>query len=250
MRHAVLAARRGRLSGGTPADRGRPLSILARVTASIVSVNIGRSRPLDVGRNYPDTSGIGKEPQAGAVGIRPPGPRRGGLGSGLVGDFIGDSRHHGGDEQAVYAVGQEDLDHWSRHLDRELTPGMFGENLTTAGIDVNEALLGERWRVGDGAELVVTGPRIPCRTFQVWLGVRGWVKTYTAAGRPGAYLRVAAAGQVRAGDAITVLRRPDHDVTVAMAFRAMTTERELIPHLATAEPHLSDELRTVLAKAG
>lgn len=220
------------------------------MTASILSVNVGRARPLDTGRNKPETTGIGKEPQDGPVEVRPPGPRSGGLGSGLVGDFIGDSRHHGGDEQAVYAVSREDLDHWSQHLDRTLEPGTFGENLTTVGVDVNEAVLGERWRIGDSVELVVTGPRIPCQTFQAWLGVRGWVKTFTLAARPGVYFRVAAAGQIRAGDPITVLRRPGHGVTVATAFRAMTTARELVPDLAAAGADLSSELRSLVDKAG
>lgn len=226
------------------------LCTLTRVTASIVSVNIGRPRPLSSGRGKPETTGIGKEPQDGPVAVRAPGPRRGGLGSGLVGDFIGDGRHHGGDDQAVYVVGREDLDRWSQRLERTLTPGMFGENLTTDGIDVNEARLGERWRIGDQVELAVCGPRIPCQTFQAWMGVRGWVKSFTLDARPGVYLKVVSPGEVAAGDRLTVVHRPDHDVTVAMAFRAMTTDRDLVPRLAAAGDDLSAELRSLLASTG
>ena len=68
---------------------------------------------------------------------------------------------------------------------------MFGENLTTSGIDVTGARIGERWRVGtDGLLLEVSAPRTPCRTFAAFLNLNHWIKTFTQAGKPGAYLRV------------------------------------------------------------
>jgi MOSC domain-containing protein YiiM len=166
-----------------------------------------------------------------------------GLGSGLVGDFIGDGTHHGGDDQAVYAFQREDLDEWERRLARELPNGFFGENLTTVGLEVNDARLGERWRVGSDVVVQVTSPRIPCSTFRGWVGEKGWARIFTAAGRPGAYLRVITPGSIRAGDAIEVIHQPDHDVTIAMAFRASTTERALLPRLLEAGDDLDPELR-------
>jgi MOSC domain-containing protein YiiM len=168
-----------------------------------------------------------------------------GLGSGLVGDFIGDGKHHGGDEQAVYAFQREDLNEWERRLGRELPNGLFGENLTTSGLEVNAARLGERWRVGHEVVLQVTSPRIPCSTFRGWMGEKGWAKTFTAAGRPGAYLSVITPGTLRAGDSIEVVHRPDHDVTISMAFRATTTERALLPRLLEAGDDLDPGLRRV-----
>ena len=103
--------------------------------------------------------------------LRAPGPKRGGLGSGLVGDFIGEVRHHGGDPQAVYAFAREELDVWERRLDLTLPNGSFGENLTTVGLDVDGSLIGERWAVGDEVVLEVTGPRIPCATFAARMGI-------------------------------------------------------------------------------
>ena len=137
---------------------------------------------------------------------------------------------------AVYAFAREDRDHWAAELGREIPPGLFGENLTTAGIDVNEALLGERWRIGT-VLLEVVSVRIPCSVFKNWLGVSGydesrWVKRFAAAGRPGPYLRVLEPGTLRAGDPIEIEHRPDHDVTVSTMFRALTTERALLPRLA------------------
>ncbi|MBA8793074.1 MOSC domain-containing protein YiiM [Friedmanniella endophytica] len=209
--------------------------------AVVGSVNLGQPEP----NPYKETraTGIAKRPQDGPVEVRAPGPKKGGLGSGLVGDFLGDTKHHGGDDQAVYSFAREDLDRWAERLGRELPNGFFGENLTTEGIDVNAARVGERWRVGDTVELVVTCPRIPCSTFRGWVGERGWLRTFTADARPGAYLRVAVPGTIRAGDPIAVISRPDHDVTISTVFRATTRERELLPGLLAAGDDLDAETR-------
>lgn len=150
---------------------------------------------------------------------------------------------HGGDDQAVYAYAREDLDAWETQLHRTLHNGMFGENLTTSGVDVTYARIGERWRIGsDGLVLEVSAPRIPCRTFAAFLDLRYWIKTFTRAAKPGAYLRVIAPGTVRAGDTITVDYRPEHNVTVGLVFRARTSESELLPQLLAADA-LAAELK-------
>jgi MOSC domain-containing protein YiiM len=219
------------------------------------SVNIGRPRP----NPYKDTSatGIGKQPVDGRVEVRAPGPKHGGLGSGLVGDFIGDTANHGGDDQAVYAFAREDLDDWQERLGRELPNGFFGENLTTAGIDVNEARIGDRWLISgaeddrDQVELELTCPRIPCSTFRGWVGEKGWLKMFTLVARPGAYFRVIRPGRIGAGDSITVSRRREHDVTVSLVYRATTTERDLLPRLLAAGDDLPEDLRElVTARSG
>ena len=204
--------------------------------ARLDSVNIGRPRPN--AHKKTGWTGIGKQPTLEPVKVRAPGPKTSGLGSGLVGDFIGDGKHHGGDSQAVYAFQREDLDEWERRLERELPNGFFGENLTTQGLEINDARIGERWRVGEEVVLQVTAPRIPCATFRGWMGEKGWAKTFTAAGRPGAYLSVIGSGTIRAGDPIEVIHQPDHQVSVGLVFRATTTERDLLPRLLAAESYL------------
>jgi MOSC domain-containing protein YiiM len=211
------------------------------VGAVVRSVNVGRMRPLP-GR--PDElSGIDKHPADEPVQVRDPGTKRDGYGSGLVGDHVHDRRHHGGSDQAVYAVAREELDHWGTVLGRELRDGMFGENLTTSGLDVDAALVGEVWRVGDVVRLQVRGPRIPCETFAGQMGEPRWVKRFTERGRTGAYLKVLTPGPVRAGDPITVESRPRHTVTVPLMFRALTTERTLLPRLDEVGDDLSEEGR-------
>lgn len=119
---------------------------------------------------------------------------------------------------------------------------MFGENFTTAGLDVNGAVIGERWRIGDELELAVTAPRIPCGTFRGWIAERGWLPTFTLAAVPGTYLRVVNPGSVTAGDVITVVNRPEHGVTVAQVFRALTLEPDLLPSILSAD-ELPDEVK-------
>jgi MOSC domain-containing protein YiiM len=210
--------------------------------AVLESVNIGRPRP-NTHKSAVRRTGIDKEPATGPVEVRDPGPKRGGLGSGVVGDFVGDRKHHGGHDQAVYAFQREDLDRWAERLGRELPNGFFGENLTTSGLEVNEARVGERWRVGAEVELVVTSPRTPCATFRGWVGETGWLKLFTADARPGAYLRVVRAGTIQAGDPIEVLHRPDHDVTVSLFFRSLLTEPGLLPRLLAAGDDLPADAR-------
>ncbi|HJX07191.1 MAG TPA: MOSC domain-containing protein [Actinomycetota bacterium] len=190
----------------------------------LLSVNIAHVQPNPYKTAH--VTGIDKRPTPGPIEVRAPGTKDGGAGSGLAGDTIGDHAHHGGDDQAVYAYAREDLDHWERELGRTLTSGFFGENLTMQGIDVNGALIGERWTIGDDVVLEVTSPRAPCATFRGWMGITGWVKTFTDAAMPGAYLRVVAPGTVSAGDEIVVSHLPDHEVTVAAMFRSLTIDTD------------------------
>ncbi len=209
------------------------------MTPVVLSVNVG----IAVASRHTDTgiTGIDKRPSAEPVEIRDPGAGTGR--SGLAGDAIGDPRSHGGTDQAVYAYAREDLDVWQAELGRPLPGGAFGENLTTRGLDVNGALVGERWKVGEQCVLEVTSPRIPCRTFAGWLEDQLWVRRFTERGAPGAYLRVIVPGRVRGGDPITVIHRPLHDVTIAMMLRALTTEKVEETRLVAAGDALPERLR-------
>ena len=127
-------------------------------------------------------------------------------------------------------------------LGRVLPDGAFGENLTVSGVDPNEALIGEQWLIGPGTVLQVTSPRLPCKTFAARMGVQGWARRFTDDGRPGAYLRVLQPGTVRAGDVLTVWRRPDHHVSVRQALFALTIKPELLAGLLCAGDDLPGEM--------
>jgi MOSC domain-containing protein YiiM len=193
-------------------------------SARVVSVNRGRIKDYVEGVKSGQTA-IDKRPADGRVAV--------GL-LGLDGDEQADKENHGGTEQALYVYAREDLDWWTEQLGRELRDGMFGENITTAGIDVSAALIGETWRLGT-AVVQLTSPRIPCNVFKTWLDEPHWVKRFAAGRRPGGYLRVLTEGSVAAGDEIEVLSRPDVAVTVAESMAAFYGDRELMARLLQVE---------------
>lgn len=194
--------------------------------ARVQSVNVGPIADVPWGRVK--RSAIDKRPAAGPIRVHA---------LGLGGDEIGDLKHHGGIDQAVYAYAREDLDDWEVALGRDLTDGQFGENLTTTGLDIQNARLGDRWRIGT-ALLEVSSVRIPCSVFQGFLDEPRWVRRFTEQGVPGAYLRVVEEGDLAVGDQIFVEEHREHDLTVALAFRALTTEPDLLPGFA-AESRVS-----------
>jgi MOSC domain-containing protein YiiM len=197
------------------------------VSGRVVSVNVGRPAPLPTGKRVVP-SAIGKRPVTGTVAVR---------GVNLEGDDQADRSVHGGPDQAVYAYASEDLAFWSDVTGLDIAPGgVFGENLTVAGLDPSRARIGERWRIGT-VELRVTGPRIPCFKLEARIGVRGFQKQFLHAGRPGAYFAIAQEGELQAGDAIEVVHRPDHDVTPALVVETMWLDRS---RLAEVEPARAD----------
>ena len=192
------------------------------------AVCVSGSDLLPLPGRRPNRSGIDKRPVPGRVAVHP---------LGLDGDVQVNRKYHGGEGQAVYAYAQEDADWWSAELDRALPPGRFGENLRTTGLDLTDAVLGERWRVGT-ALFEVTACRIPCANFERFWGVPRLVRRFTARGASGAYPRVLETGDVGAGDDVEVVARPDHGVTVGLLFRATTTQRRRLPEIAPALGHL------------
>ncbi len=140
---------------------------------------------------------------------------------------------HGGEHKAVYAYAWEDTLWWQEELGRELEPGNFGENLTLSGIDVPEAVVGERWRVGS-ALLEVSEPRFPCFKLGLRMGDPRFVKRFAAARRTGTYLRIVEEGDVGAGDAIERLARPDHGVTIGLFAEAYLGDHALAARLLEA----------------
>lgn len=174
-----------------------------------------------VDRLLPDSGIIGvtaidKRPVTGSVRVRP---------LGLRADVQANRKYHGGVDQAVYAYADEDAAYFADLLDREVTPGLFGENLRTSGIDVTGAVTGERWRIGDTLVLEVTVPRTPCGTFARRMGIDKWVKRFADEGRPGAYFRVVKSGSVAAGDPVEVTYRPEHGVTIGEIFGDLSPDR-------------------------
>ena len=158
---------------------------------------------------------IDKRPVAGPVKVTK---------YGLYADVQVDRKNHGGLDKALYAYAQHDAEYWQEILGYPVPPGLFGENLRIAGLDVNQALIDEQWRIGAEVLVEVTMPRTPCATFQRRLDEPQWVKRFSQAGRVGPYLRVLETGSIEAGDVVEVVHRPGHGVRIAEWFAHPTAE--------------------------
>jgi MOSC domain-containing protein YiiM len=204
---------------------------MASTPGKVVSVNVGRAREFEY-NGRPAKSAIWKLPVAGRIAAR---------GVNLEGDDQADRKAHGGPDKAVYAYAIEDARWWEQNLGRALQYGEFGENLTTLGIDVNDALVGERWEIGTSV-FEVSEPRVPCWRLGVRMNDQMFVRRFTEALRPGAYLRIVGEGDLGAGDEIRVIQRPDHDLTIRDVFRIYTRDRDEAGRLL-AVPRVSESWR-------
>lgn len=185
------------------------------MTARVISLNVVFAEVPDEGGTMPFTS-IDKRPVEDSRFV---------TSDGVAGDKRSDMKHHGSPDQAVYAYSSEDYGWWSVELDQKLTAGQFGENLTTAGIDLNNLVIGSVFTVGS-ARLRATKPRIPCATFGRWMQQDQWVKRFTAENRIGAYFEVLDAGEITAGDEFELESTPDHGVTILDYFKVHTGDRD------------------------
>ena len=203
---------------------------------SLVSVNVGGPREIEwLGKR--GTTAIWKAPVEGRVPV---------AGVNLAGDDQADRRFHGGEDKAAYAYAREDYDWWSRELDRPLEPGTFGENLTLEGLDVTAAVVGERWEIGS-ALLEVAQPRTPCWKIGARMDDPDFPVWFAAAGRPGAYLRIVAEGDLGTGDAVEVVHRPGLGLTIGDVARIYHGVRARCAELLKA-PELAEEWRAWVAE--
>ena len=181
----------------------------------LISVNVARPREVEYqGRTV--RSSIWKEPVKGPVAVGE---------TNLAGDGQATAVVHGGIHKAAYAFSYDHYAWWERELQRhDLGYGMFGENLTVSGLDETIVRIGDQWQVGS-TRFAVTGPRIPCSNLAAKFGDNSIPRRFTAAARPGVYLRVLQAGSVAAGDSVERLSAGD-GVTVVELFRAYTRPNE------------------------
>ena len=191
-------------------------------TGRVLAINIA---PQSEAQNWTESgnrTGINKKPVHGLIQFGD---------DHIEGDNVVDRVHHGGYHKAVYAYALEDAVWWEDQIGREISPGQFGENLTTEGIDVTNAIIGEQWRIGD-LLLEVSEPRIPCRVFAGFWDRPQLIKEFTEANRSGAYLRIIEEGMIEAGSKIEVTFRPDHGISIADVFAAKSGSREKIAEIA------------------
>jgi MOSC domain-containing protein YiiM len=171
----------------------------------IISLNVGVPRTVTShGREL--TTGIFKSPVPGPLMLRR---------LNLDGDRQADLENHGGRDKAVYAYPSEHYEFWRCELpEMELPWSMFGENLTTEGLNEENVSIGDYFRIGE-AIVKVTQPRIPCYKLGIRFGRDDIVKRFLASRRSGIYFSVQEEGLVNVGDTIERIHGSDHGITVA-----------------------------------
>lgn len=169
------------------------------------AVNTGTLAPLTAGSRK--RSGIHKHPVGGPVLCDA---------QGLVGDAIGNAKHHGGPDQALYLYSRADYAWWEAQLGHTCAPGLFGENLCIEAW-WEAPRVGDRVQVGD-VVLELTAPRIPCATLAARMNDARFVARFAQAERPGAYARVLHPGVLEAGSTGTVFRADETYPTISALF--------------------------------
>jgi MOSC domain-containing protein YiiM len=203
------------------------------LSGHLLSVQVGRPRVVPRGDGVAGTA-IWKAPVEGRVAVR---------GVNIEGDDQADRTVHGGPDKAIYAYASEDTAWWEETLHATLGAGAFGENLWLEGVEVTEAIIGERWAIGTTL-LEVCQPRFPCFKLGLRFGNPSMVNAFAVSRRPGAYLRIVEEGELGAGDAVEVVHRPGHGITIALVNEAVLHDRDLRPRLREA-PELAEGLSGV-----
>ena len=197
-------------------------------SARVLSVNVGGAREFEY-HGRPARSAIWKSPVTGRLAAR---------GVNLAGDDQADREVHGGPDKAIYAYAIEDTRWWEPQIGRALTYGEFGENLTTQGIELNQALVGERWQIGT-VMVEVSEPRVPCWRLAVRMNDPLFPRRFSEALRPGTYLRIVEEGELGAGDEVLLVSKPDHTLTIRDVFRIYVRDRDEAERLL-AVPQMSE----------
>ena len=170
----------------------------------VISVNVGVPREV-VWKGRTVVTGIFKEAVEGRIAVRR---------HNLEGDRQADLTVHGGPEKAIYAYPAEYYSFWREQFPEMNLPwGMFGENLTVAGLLDETVHIGDRFQVGS-AHVVVTQPRVPCYKLGIKFGRDDILKRFLQSGMTGFYFAVLKEGEVAAGDPISLLHQDEHEVKV------------------------------------
>ncbi|RJE72900.1 MOSC domain-containing protein [Reichenbachiella sp. MSK19-1] len=206
----------------------------------IVSTNIATSRTI-VWNGKEEQTGIYKEPTDQPLYLGK---------ADVKGDAVIDRKHHGGVDKACYLYSADHYPFWrEKYPNLDLPYGMFGENLTVAGLDETKMIVGDVYQLGE-AKVQVSEPRQPCYKLGVRFGDQGVLKEFIAAKYAGVYLRIIDEGQVQKGDQFVLLEAVKGGLSIADVFDltyGQYAEPELLRTLLSDE-YLPSKLREKLIK--
>ncbi len=156
----------------------------------------------------------------------------------VKGDEVSDRNVHGGEFKACYLFSEDNYDYWKRlYPSLDWNYGMFGENLTVAGLDETTLTIGNIYKVGN-ALVQITQPREPCFKFAYKFGNKEVLKQFIDHGRPGTYVRVLKEGDVKTGDTFQLVEQALNSVSIYDFFKllfAKEKDKKLIERILQNE---------------
>lgn len=180
------------------------------MTIEIVSLNIGR--PVKLGyRGKELFTGIFKSQVKGSIFL--------GI-TNFEGDGQADLVHHGGEDKAVCVYSYEHYPYWEENLNRQLTFGAFGENLTVKGMLETDIHIGDTFKLGE-AIVQVSQPRQPCYKVARRYNISDLPLKIQDTGFTGFYLRVLQEGQVDKNSNIELINLDPNKITINFANKIM-----------------------------
>jgi MOSC domain-containing protein YiiM len=165
-------------------------------------------------------------------------------------DHVLDRRYHGGVDKACYLYSADHYSFWKNKYPAQLWQwGMFGENLTVAGLNESEIRIGDRFKIGE-AEVQVSQPRQPCFKLGVRFGDQKVVDDFWMLPYPGIYVRVLQAGNVRVGDELVLIDRNTDSLPVSEVFSIFRLQRDNADLMRKAinDPFLAESCRKDIRK--
>ncbi|WP_417775820.1 MOSC domain-containing protein [Stutzerimonas xanthomarina] len=145
--------------------------------------------------------------------------------NGLQGDRVADNRFHGGPDRSLCHYPADHYAHWRRlfPLLRDISPGAFGENMSTLGLDERQVCIGDRFRWGD-ALIEVSQPRSPCSNLDRRHDASGLARQLAKSGRTGWLYRTLEPGTVHPGAMLRLIERPCPAASVLRIWRGYMNE--------------------------
>jgi len=137
--------------------------------------------------------------------------------TGIEGDEVFDTKHHGGIDKAIFANALSNYPKWEKYLKvKKLQYGSLSENLTISNIDENEVCIGDIHQIGT-VILEVSQPREPCWKISKKHNNKSFTKYIYKSGQTGWYYRVLQEGQIQINNEIILLKRINNAITIAQA---------------------------------
>ena len=206
----------------------------------VISTNIGKARLIEW-RGQQLSTGIYKYPVDEPIFLG---------WEDVQNDQVMDRRYHGGKDKACYLYSSDYYNFWkNKYPEADWQWGMFGENLTVAGLNESEILIGDIYRIGK-AVVQVSQPRQPCFKLGIRFGNQQAVDDFWHLPYPGVYVRVVESGSVRVGDEMILLERNPQSLSLVEVFSVFRLDRENreLMKKAIAEPFLADSCRKDIRK--